>query len=250
MGCNQTVIDIARMAGRITQPRDARERREVLQQPAERPAFSVRSLAVIGVDVLSDQRELAHAVLGEPLHVVDDLCHRPRDFRATRVRHDAEGAELVAAFLHRDESGNAAGADRAGLGLGQEAELVLSREFGLDGAAFIAGALQQLRQMMIALRSHHDVDRGCTAHDLLALGLCHAACDRDLHGTPVARGGVLGDAQAAELRIDLFRGLLADMAGVEDDEVGVISAGRLHESFRGQRVHHALGIVDVHLAAI
>ncbi len=111
-------------------------------------------------------------------------------------------------------------------------------------------ALQQLRQMMIALRADHDVDHRRAAHDLLALGLRHAARDRDLHRAAPARGLVLGDAQAAELGIDLFGGLLADVAGVEDDEVGILRAGRLHESFRSQRVHHALGIVDVHLAAI
>ena len=66
----------------------------------------------------------------------------------------------------------------------------------------------------------------------------------------LARGLVLGDAQPAEFGIDLFGGLLADMAGVEDDEVGVLSAGGLDKAFRRQRVHHALGIVDIHLAAI
>ena len=82
---------------------------------------------------------------------------------------------------------------------------------------------------MIALRADHDVDHRRAAHDLPTLGLRHAARDRDLHRAALARGFVLGDAQPAELGIDLFGGLLADMAGVEDDEVGVISVGRLHD---------------------
>src|SRR3546814_9260564 len=48
----------------------------------------------------------------------------------------------------------------------------------------------------------------------------------------------------------LFGGLLADMAGIEDDHVGVIGHVGLGVSQRGQNVRHAGGIVDVHLAAV
>ena len=247
---DQAVIDVAGMAGGIAQPRDAGNFRQPLQQFPERPGAAVRSLAVIGVDVLADQRDLAHAIVGEPLHVVDDLCDRPRDFRAARVRHHAEGAELVAAFLHGDERGNAARADRGRLRRRQESELVLDRKFRLQRAAVAFRLRQQLRQMMIALRADHDVDDGRAADDLLALGLRDAAGDRDVHLPPVARGLVLHHPQPAEFGIDLFRGLLADVTGVEDDEVGVFGARGLDKAFAGQRVHHALRIVDVHLAAI
>ncbi len=37
---------------------------------------------------------------------------------------------------------------------------------------------------------------------------------------------------------------------VESDEIGIIGARRLDKALRRQRVHHALRIVDVHLAAI
>ena len=40
------------------------------------------------------------------------------------------------------------------------------------------------------------------------------------------------------------------MARVEDHQVGILGAGRLDKALDRQRVHHALGIVDVHLAAI
>ena len=33
---------------------------------AERPGPAVRAFAVIGVDVLADQRDFAHAIVGEP----------------------------------------------------------------------------------------------------------------------------------------------------------------------------------------
>ena len=66
------------------------------------------ALAVIGVDVLAEQRDLAHARAGERSRLGDDCRDRPRDFGAARIGHDAEGAELVAAFLHGDESADAA----------------------------------------------------------------------------------------------------------------------------------------------
>ena len=138
----------------------------------------------------------------------------------------------------------------SGFGGGQEAELVLDREFGLQRAAVALRARQQLRQMMIALRPDHDVDGRRAADDLLALGLRDAAGDRDAHLAAVARGLVLGDAQPAEFGVDLFGGLFADVAGVEDHQIRIVGAGGLDKAFGRQRVHHALRIVDIHLAAI
>jgi hypothetical protein len=247
---DQRVLDVARMAGRIAQACDAVDFGEPVQQPSERPGASVRAFTVIGVDVLPDQRDLAHAVVGEPLHVVDDLCDRPRHFRAARIGHDAERAELVAAFLHRDEGRDAARADRIRFRLRQEAELVLDRKFGLDRAAFALCPRQKLRQMMIALRAHHDVDGRRAADDLFALGLGDATGDRDPHLAAMARRLVLGDPQPAQFGVDLFGGLLPDVTGVEDDEIRLLGALGLDEALARQRVHHALRIVDVHLAAI
>ena len=100
---DQRIVDIAGMAGRIAQADDAGNIGEAMQQGAERPDPPVRSFAVIGVDVLPDQRDFAHAIVGEPQHVVDDPGHRPRHLGAARIGHHAEGAEFVAAFLHGDE---------------------------------------------------------------------------------------------------------------------------------------------------
>ena len=93
------------------------------------------AFAVIGVDVLADQRDLAHAGIGEPLGFGDDLRDRPRDFGAARIGHDAEGAELVAAFLHGDEGRDAARARRCAARRREMIELVLGRKFGVDDLA-------------------------------------------------------------------------------------------------------------------
>jgi hypothetical protein len=103
---------------------------------------------------------------------------------------------------------------------------------------------------MIALRADDDVDRRRTADDFFAFGLRDAARHRNPHLAAVACGLVLGDAQPPEFGVDLLGSLLADMAGVEDHQIGILGAGRLDKAFARQRVHHALRIVDVHLAAI
>ena len=129
---DQVVVHVARMAGGVAQPRDAGDFGDATQAAARASRRGRPVLAVIGVDVLPDQRDLAHAGVGEVAHFVEDLLDRPRDFRAARVGHDAEGAELVAAFLHGDERRHAARARRGPARRGKEIELVLDRKLGLD----------------------------------------------------------------------------------------------------------------------
>ena len=112
------------------------------------------------------------------------------------------------------------------------------------------GARQQVRQPVIALRSDHEIDDGRAADDLLAFGLRDAAGDRDRDAASLARGVVLQHAHAAELGIDLLGRLLADVAGVEDDEVGVVRRRGLDKALGRQHVRHTMRIVDVHLAAV
>jgi hypothetical protein len=42
---------------------------------------------------------------------------------------------------------------------------------------------------------------------------------------------------------------MSDMAGVEDDEVGVVAVVDRAQALSAEQLGHALGIVDVHLAA-
>ena len=126
---DEIVIHVAGMAGAVAQARDAGNFRKAMHQPPERRCAAARVLAVIGVDVLADQRELAHARAGQALGLGDDRLDRPRDLHAARVRHDAEGAELVAALLHGDESRHAALADRRAARRGKPVEFCLGREF-------------------------------------------------------------------------------------------------------------------------
>src|SRR6185312_12211811 len=113
----------------------------------------------------------------------------------------------------------------------------------------IACPRDHLRQLVIILRADDEIDGLRAAHDLFSLGLRDAAGNRDQHLPAFTRRLFLHDADAADLGIDLLHRLLADVAGVEDDEVGVLRRGRLDITAWRQRVRHTMRIVDVHLAA-
>jgi len=198
---------------------------------------------------LSDQRHLAHASLGESLDFVHDLFDRSRNFGPARIRHHAERAELVTAFLHGDESGNAAPGDGALLGRSKDLELVLDGEFGVDNSLAEPRPCDHLRQAMIVLRADHQVDSAGAANNLLALGLRHAAGNRDYHLAAIARGRLFQFADTTNLGIDLLGSFFADVAGVQDDEIGIFRRRGLGEAFGCQGIRHTMRIVDVHLAA-
>ena len=102
---------------------------------------------------------------------------------------------------------------------------------------------------MIALRSDHEIDHLRAVEDLASLGLRHATGHRD-HGVEAACfPRELHRAHAAELGIDLLGRLLADVAGIENDEVGRIHVGGRLIAMRPERFCHALGVVGVHLTA-
>ena len=243
---DQVVAHVARMARGVAQALDAADADEVRDQVRERAHAAVGPQSVIGVDVLPEKGELAHALACQGarlrLHVGDGA----RIFGAPGVGDHAEGAELVAALLHRQEGRRCAGAGANR----QRGELVPVGKCGLHYRGAIApGALQQGAELVVALRPHDHIDAGLAPHDLGALGLGDAAGHGD-DGVPARPAPALLDlADAAEVGVDLLGGLLADVAGVENDYVGVLDGGGLGEAQGGQQLHDALAVVDVHLTA-
>ena len=249
MGGDQVVVHVARVAGHVAQARDAGHLVETAQQPAERRRTPVAILPMIGIHVLPDQCHLAHAGSGQAFDFGDDFLHRARDFHATRVGHNAKRAELVTAFLHRDEGGNAALGDCFRSRRGERIELVVRRKFGIDDLLTRLHAREQAGQPVIILRADHQINRAGAPDDFFALSLRHATGDCDQHGAAKRCGLLLQLADAADLGIEFIDRLFADVAGVEDDQVGVVDARGLAVAGRRQSVRHTMGIVDVHLAA-
>ena len=104
-------------------------------------------------------------------------------------------------------------------------------------------------QSVIGLGAHDDVHVGRSRRDFFTLGLGNAAGNSEQHLAARLLSRVLQRAQPPELGIDLLRSLLADMAGVEDDQIGVLDIRRRAIAERRQDIRHAGGVVDVHLAA-
>jgi len=187
--------------------------------------------------------DLAHAFLHQPARLGENARSGAAHLCAPCVGHHAEGAELVAALLHGQKRGRTAPGLRARL---QFLELVLGGKIGVDDLLAARRPRHHVGQAVIGLRPDHEIDHRLARDDLLALGLRHAARHADLQ----IGVGHLQILVAAQLGIDLLGRLLADVAGVEQDHVGLFRGRHFHVAFRPQRLGHALAVIDVHLAAI
>ena len=187
---DEIVVHVARMGGGVADPHQALDLGDFPDEPREPPGGTAnrarRSFAVIGVDVLAEQREFDRARRHQAARLLQHRRRRPRIFGAPRIGHDAEGAELVATLLDGEER-------RAGAHVGlrrrrQMVEFALGGKFGVEHAGagpapaveapFVGLARhpgQQFGQAVIGLRPDDDIDRGLALDDLLALGLGHAA---------------------------------------------------------------------------
>jgi hypothetical protein len=163
---DQVCAHVAGMAGGVADALDAADGGEPRDEASQRPGAAVGSQPVIGIDVLAQQRDLAHALVGEAAGLGFHIGDGAGELGAARVGHDAEGAELVATLLHRQERRHRLG----GRASGQRCELVLLGEAGFDDPApFRPGAGDEVAQAVIALRTHDQIDGRRAPQDLGAL---------------------------------------------------------------------------------
>ena len=94
--------------------------------------------------------------------------------------------------------------------------------------------------------AERDVDGGEELEDAFALGLGEAAADGDHPAGVVALARLRGAEVGGQPRV----GLLADRAGVEDDDVRVVGGRRLAQAELLEQPFDPLGVVSVHLAAV
>ena len=200
----------------------------------------VAGLAAQGVKEVNLLGQNVNAWRGDDGDFDQHVLEGAREFLAARVRHHAVVAVLAAAFHDRDE-----GARALDLGRGQVVELLDLGEADVHlGPVLRTACVQQFGQAVQGLGAKHHVHIGGALDDLDAFLAGHAAAYANLHA---ARLQVLDAAQVAE---DLFLGLFAHRAGVEQDEVGLVHVLRGLVALGGaQHVHHLVRVVLVHLAA-
>ena len=215
---------------------------EARQTPALLPVRPV-----IGVYVLSQQRDFPHPARDQIFRFRENAPHGSANLCATGVGDNTESAELVAAFLNRQKCGwrtaRLGPARRAGR---QVFELVFGRELRVQRPFATPCLCLEGGQIVIALRANHQIHHRCARHDLGAFGLRNAASNTDLE----IRVVFLEPFQTAQLGIHLFGGLFADMAGVEQDQVRIFWRVGLRITTWAHGFGHALTVIYVHLTAI
>ena len=159
---------------------------------------------------------------------------------AARVRHHAVGAELVAAF---DDGDVAAVGVLAGGELGLEGlvglAVVEAGDAGLAG--FKPG--EHLGQFAVGGRTRDQRDVRRALEDLLALLLRHAAQHGEALAFPVL---ALVFVEPVE---DLLLRLVADGAGVVEDQAGIFFRLHLPVALLPECANHLLRVMGIHLAA-
>jgi hypothetical protein len=232
--------------GGVADAADALERGDGADQGGQVghvPAVAIAvDRAAVGVDVLAQQVDLAHALRRELGAFEQHVVEGPRHFLAAGVGHHAERAVLAAALDDRDIGARALGAR-----FGQAVELLDLGEADVHlRAAAVAAGVDHAGQAVQGLRTEHQVHVGRALEDGLALLAGDAAADADQH-----RPVLLQVFPLAELGEDLFLGLFADRAGVDQDDVGLgLVGGQLQAMFGGEHVGHAGRVVLIHLATV
>src|SRR4029078_8749164 len=178
------------------------------QLPEFRPNAR-REVTTPGIDILTEQRDLLHAVPRESFELGDDLARTPALLPSADRGDDAVGALRVAA--HRDLNPRAEPAltvhwQRCGEGL------VRSEAASRHG---MPTRLDPRAQMRERSRSERDVDEGVALEDAVVWRLRGAAA----HGDDDIRLPALSRGRVSEIGGQPGVGLLSDRAGVADEYV-------------------------------
>ena len=193
----------------------------------------VVQIFAVGLDGLAQEGDLAHAVGTVGCDLAGDIVDGAGALAAAAVGDDAVGAELIAAVDDGDEGGGA-----FGLGEGVGPEL----------AAQVGVGHEVAEDDLEALGSGPDVDVGEAGAEVVRAGADHAAHNGDLEGR-LTVAFLFHATEAAQVAGGAVLRLLADDAGVDDGEIGVLRPGGLLPAELGEAGGELVGVGHVHLAA-
>ncbi len=230
------------MAGGVADALDAGNLVHHFQQEGEIHGAAVMRRALVGIDVLPQQRDFLHPAIRQTNDLGDHVVERAREFLAARIGHHAEGAVFGTAFHDRHKSRRPLDPCRR-----QVVELLDFGKADVDLGA-TGGALlrDQFGQAVQGLRAEHHIDEGCARHDGRAFLRRHAAADTD----DEVGVGLLQMAHPAQIVEHLLLRLFAHRAGIEQDHVGIVRRIGFHQAIRNiEHVGHLVRVVLVHLTA-
>src|SRR5271155_4090094 len=213
MRADHVLAHVLRMGARVADALDALDAVEQAEQFGE--AHTVRQVTPVGVDVLPEQRHLAHTVGGHPLDLSHKLARVPAHLSPTRRGDDAVGAGAVASHADLHPS-----LERAPSARRQMAGEPLELEVALGGQRV---ARQELRELVNLAWTEGDIDEREAFEHLLLDRLRPAATDAHY----ALWAPALQPLGLPQVRDEAAVGRLADRARVEQDQVGLLARGRL-----------------------
>ena len=191
---------------------------------------------------MAQQRNLTHALAHQTGHLVDNLLEGAALFATAHVRHDAIGAEIIAA-RHDGHPGVI-------LGLAMPRHTHGIRILMLIGADMTLAVKErlgnELGHMCDRMRAKNDIDVIDIGEQALAITLRDTAA----HGNhTLARRRRRQAFAGIALTVQASIGGLTHTACHEDNDIGMLRIERHEATIRIEQTAHALGIVLIHLAA-
>src|SRR5512132_1311109 len=207
------------------------------EQFSESDPTLLRQVAPVAVHVLAQQGDLAHTVGSQALHLCDQLIGGATRLAAAHRRHDAVGADAVAALRYLHPSLELAGALHR-----QMPGDVLELEVALRGQR-VGG--EELCEAVDLTRPEGHVHEREAPEDFVLHRLRPAAT----HPHDPRRILELESLGLAEVGDEAVVGRFTDRAGIEEDQVGALAIGRFDVAEGIEHSLHPLGVVLVHLTA-
>lgn len=198
---------------------------------------------------MSEQPDFFGTLFDEVSRFAEDVIEVAADFTSAGIGYDAKRAKVVAAFGDGDVG--FAAVDVAGLDpfFGNEVLNVVAGAFlplGHEDAFAFAYACEHFGEAEEIVGAKDHVDGFFAAEDGLAFLLGDTAADAD----DEVRICVFEFTEPTEEAVDFVLGIVADGAGVDDDERGVVRGFGEGIAVRFEHALHFKAVVLVHLATV
>ena len=238
---DQLIRKILRVRGHIA---DALKARQLCHGGEQlREARAARDVIAIGIDILTEQGDLETAIRDQLLALTENRRRIARLLPTTHVRHDAVGAEIIAAVadVHRALETVAAVTRQL---LDDHLRIVEHLEGALSGHERL---VQKLRELVNVMRTENETHVRITLpYPLnLVLLLHHAARDADDHPVPA----LVLMLQTADPTVELHVRILPHRAGREQHHIRIPVILRHRVAAALQDTEQLLAILRRHLTA-
>ncbi len=203
----------------------------------------VHLAGLVRIDVLPQQRHFAVSVPEERAGLRNDRLRVAAPFAAAGVGHHTVGTEIIASAHDGHIGAHAVAVEPHGgdLGIG-----LLRGEQDVHPLAARLGLAHQARQVAVGIRPGHDVDAVRALDQFLLEAFGHAA--DDAHDEP--RFGPAVAFHLGQTPPDTLLGIVADRAGVDQDDIGQADILGVDVSLPLHQGNHDFRVADIHLAAV